>query len=194
MKNKAFPILIAVFLISFVCLGTGFAQEVEYRLQSTDVLSITVHEHEDLATKTRVTADGYITFPLLGKISTEGLTVNELEQKIKKLLEKDYLVTAQVLIFIEDYHPRQVSVMGEVTSPGKYDMPDEKDITLLESIAMAGGFTEDADINNTTVMRMENGKKKSIKIRVKDITARGHKEKDIVLEADDIVFVPESFF
>jgi len=148
----------------------------------------------DLQTKTRVTSDGYITFPLLGKIYVAGSTVQDLELKIKELLEKDYLVNAQVLVFIEEYHPSQVSVMGEVNTPGKYDMPEEKDITVLEAIAMAGGFTKDADVNGTRIMRVKGGKKKTIKVRVKDITVRGQKEKDVVLEADDIVFVPESFF
>ena len=195
MKTKSILTILAL-SVSVFLLDTGvlLAQRSEYKIQPTDVLSITVHEQADLTTKTRVTADGYITFPLLGKVEVEGSTVQELEIKIKELLEKDYFVNAQVLVFIEAYHPKQVSVMGEVEKPGKFDMPDEKDMTLLEAIAMAGGFTEDAAINKTRIMRMENGTKKTIRINVKDITEKGQKEKDIVLEPDDIVFVPESFF
>lgn len=166
----------------------------EYRLQSTDVISITVHGQPDLATKTRVTADGNITFPLLGKVSVQGLTVQDLEQKMKALLEKDYLVNAQVVVFIEEYCPRQVSVMGEVKNPGKYDMSGEKVTTLMQAIAMAGGFTEHADITKTKIMRVENGEKKAIVINVKDITEKDRKDGDIALEPEDIVVVPESFF
>ena len=190
-----------VFLIFFVCTlallsicNVCFAQEAGYRVQPTDVLKIEVHEHEDLTCKTRVTNDGYITFPLLSKVYVYDMTVQEIESKIKKLLEADYLVTAQVLVFIDEYHPRQISVIGEVNNPGKYDMPQEKDMTLLEGIALSGGFTEDADINNTTVIRMINGERQLVKIRVRDITEKGRKEEDIVLKADDIVFIPESFF
>ena len=186
----SFIIILSFVLITDLCL----AQKTEYKLQATDVLKITVHEQPDLTTRTRVSSDGYITFPLLGKIKVEGLTTQELEEKLKELLEKDYLVNAQVLAFIEAYHPREVSVIGEVKSPGKFDMPDEKDITLLEAIAMAGGFTEDAKVTDVRIMRLENGRKVTIKINVKDITDRGAKERDIVLEPDDIVFVPESFF
>lgn len=166
----------------------------EYKLQFTDVITITVHNQPDLTTKTRVTADGSISFPLLGKVQAQGLTVQELEQKIKTLLEKDYLVNAQVLVFIEEYHARQVSVMGEVKNPGKYEMPGEKDLTLMQAIAMAGGFTKHADVTKTKIMRMEDGKKKNIIINAKDITDKGEKDKDAVLKPEDIVFAPESFF
>lgn len=187
-------ILISIAILSFLTIEPSLALNPEYKLQSTDILRITVHDQPDLDTRTRVTADGYITFPLIGKMYVANLTVQELENTVKTLLEKDYLVSAQVLVFIEKYHPRQVSVIGEVNTPGKYDMPDEKDITLLEAIAMAGGFTEDADIKNTRIMRVESGEKKTIIINVKDITEKGAKEKDIILEPNDIVFVPESFF
>ncbi|MDD5439050.1 MAG: polysaccharide export protein [Candidatus Omnitrophica bacterium] len=166
----------------------------QYRLRPTDVVKITVHEQDDLETKTRITQDGYITFPLLGKVKAAGLTVQELENLLKQSLEADYLVNAQVVVFIDEYHTRQFSVLGEVNSPGKFDMPTEKDVTLLEAIAMAGGFTKDADITKTMVMRVTEGQKETIKINVKDITEKGQKEKDILLEPEDVVVVPESFF
>lgn len=178
----------------FLQASNTFAQNSEYKLQPTDVIKINVHGQPDLITKTRVTADGYITFPLVGKVSAAGLTVPELEQKLKELLEKDYLVNAQVLIFIEEYNARQVSVIGEVKTPGKYELPGEKNMTLMQAIAMAGGFTKFADITKTKVMRLEDGKKKTIVINVKSITERGDKDKDIALQAEDIIVVPESFF
>jgi len=194
MKIKAILKVLVLIALVFALNNEVLAQKAEYKLQQTDVLQITVHEHLDLTTKTRVTADGYITFPLLGNIYVEDLTVQALEKKIKDLLEEDYLVSAQVVVFIEKYHPRQVSVIGEVKKPGKYKMPSERDMTLLEAIAMAEGFTEDADINNTEVIRMEDGEKKIIHVKVKNITGRNKKAKDITLQPDDVVFVPESFF
>ena len=195
MKLKLFftAIVLIVFIFA-INSSSAIAQKSEYKLQPTDVLYITVHEHPDLETKTRVTADGYITFPLLGEIHVEGLPVQKLEKRLKDLLEKDYLVSAQVLVFIETYHPKQVAVLGEVNKPGKYDLPDEKDMTFLEAIAMAGGFTEDADLGNVKVMRVTKDKEETIRIKVKDITEKGQKDKDIVLEPDDVVVVAESFF
>src|SRR3989338_3672991 len=169
------------------------ADSSEYKLHPTDIIVITVYGQPDLATKTRISNDGYITFPLLGKVLAEGLTVREFEQKLKVLLEKDYLVSAQAVIFIDSYHTRQVSVIGEVNNPGKYDMRGEKDMMFMQAIAMAGAFTKFADSTKVKVVRIENGKKTTININAKDITEKGNKDKDILLKPDDVVFVSESF-
>jgi len=194
--KRALLFFLVLFAVSFIIAGYSYSEpnSTEYKLQSTDVIIITVHSQPDLTTKTRVTSEGYITFPLLGKVMVQGLTVQELEQKIKALLEKDYLVNAQVVVFIEEYHPRQVSVIGEVKTPGKFDMPVEKNLTLMQAIAMAGGFTKHADITKTRIMRVSGEDKKTILVNVKDITERGEKDKDVALSPEDMVFVPESFF
>jgi len=188
--------ILSAFLILLLLANQALAEDskARYKLQPTDVLNITVHGHPDLTTKTRVTSDGYISFPLLGKVNVAGITVQELENKLKELLEKDYLVKAEVLVFIEEYHTRQVSVIGEVNNPGKFTMPAERDITLLEAVAMAGGFTKDADIARAKVMRIEAGEKKTLDINVKDITVSSEKERDIILQPEDVVFIPKSFF
>ena len=169
-----------------------FAQGAKYKLQPSDVLNITVHGQPDLTTKTRVSSDGSISFPLVGSVKAEGLTVQELEDSLKGALEKSYLVSAQVLVFIEEYHPRQVSVVGQVNKPGKYDMPPERDLTLLEAIAMAEGFTKDAYTKAVKINRIENGAEKTVQVNANDIMAKG--AKDVVLQPNDVIVVPESFF
>ena len=186
--------ILPLLLFSISVVAIAYSEKEEYKLQPTDIISITVRGQSDLATKTRVTSEGYISFPLLGKVQVQGLSLSEVEQKLKTLLEKDYLVSAEVLIFIEGYHAKQVSVIGEVKTPGKYDMPGEKDMSLMQAIAMAGGFTKHADITKTKIMRMENGAKKMIIINAKDITEKGQKDKDVALQPEDMIVVPESFF
>ena len=186
--------ILPLLLFSISVVAVAYSEKEEYKLQPTDIISITVRGQSDLATKTRVTSEGYISFPLLGKVQVQGLSLSEVEQKLKALLEKDYLVSAEVLIFIEGYHAKQVSVIGEVKTPGKYDMPGEKDMSLMQAIAMAGGFTKHADITKTKIMRMENGAKKMIIINAKDITEKGQKDKDVALHPEDMIVVPESFF
>lgn len=187
-------LLLTLAFIVIVLPLSAHAEKSQYKLQPLDVISITVHQQPDLNTKTRVAADGSISFPLIGKIASAGLTVQELEQKLKILLEKDYLVKAEVLVFIEEYRARQISVTGEVNNAGKFNIPIERDITLLEAIAMAGGFTKDADINRTKILREENGEKKAITIRVKDITDKDQKDENVTLRPDDIIVVPKRFF
>jgi len=186
--------LLTLFLILALTGSVCSAQKAEYRLLPTDVIEITVHNQPDLTTTARITADGNITFPLIGKVNAEGLTIGELESSIKNLLEIDFLTTAQVIVFIKEYHARQFSILGEVNTPGTYDMPEERNITLLEAIALSGGFTKDADINRTQVMRVKDGKKTMTLIKVSDITQRGKRDEDIEIEPEDVIFVSESFF
>ncbi len=186
--------MVVLLLIAFAIVMPIEAVELSYLLQPEDVLHITVYEQPDLETKVRIASEGEITFPLLGKIKAAGLTVSELKDKIQELLEKDYLVNPQVQVFIDEYHVKQVSVLGEVKQPGKYDMYKEKETTVLEAIAMAGGFSPAAAINSTSIIRNEGAQEVRIPIRVTDITKKGKKEKDIPLKPGDIIFVPESFF
>ncbi len=189
MLNK-FIITLIVGLIT----TTASAQGGNYKIQSEDVIQITVYEHADLKTKSRVNTNGEISFPLLGKVAVAGLTVQEVENYLKVTLEKDYLVKADTQVFIENYHVKQITVLGAVTKPGKYDMNTEKETTVLEAIAMAGGFTKVAGVNGTRIIRTKGDKETTLPIRITDITKKGMKEKDIVIEAGDIIFVPESFF
>jgi len=184
-------ILLAVVVSGYV---EGQELKAEYKLQPEDVLEITVYEQPDLYTKTRISSQGIIAFPLLGKVQVSGFTVSDVEGKITELLEKDYLVNPQVQIFIEEYHVKQISVLGAVNESGKYDMVPEKKTTVLEAIAMAGGFTDVANMNGTRIIRYENGAAKIIPVKVTNITKKGMKEEDVSLEPGDIIFVPESFF
>jgi len=192
--RNIFVLVSVLQIFNFICLLPCLAQSSKYKVQPTDVLSITVRQQPDLTTKTRISDEGYLSFPLLGKVDVQGLTVQEIEDKLKKILEDGYLVNAQVMIFIEQYHPKQVSVMGEVAKPGKFDMPDEKKLTITEAIAMAGGFTVDADIANTKILRLKDGRKEFIKVDMEDITQKGEKETDIVLDPDDVIVVPKGFW
>jgi polysaccharide export outer membrane protein len=196
MKTRIFSTISALAVLVLCISATpAWAQTSQYKLQPTDTLLITVHGQEDLTTKTRVGTEGYVTFPLVGQVYAKDLTAQQLEERLKILLEKDYLVNAQVVVFIETYHSRQVSVLGEVATPGKFDMPEEKDMTLLDAIAMAEGFTKDALLTRVKVIRRsEDGTEEIIVVNVKDIIKKNKREKNIVLEPDDIVIVPESFF
>ncbi len=125
MKHKTSLSIIVVFSLMILALVIpSFAQgpESDYRLQTEDILTITVYEQPDLDTKARITSNGEIAFPLIGNVMAAGLTVTELKLKIEELLRQDYLVNPQVQIFIEGASAKQISVLGAVNKPGKYDM------------------------------------------------------------------------
>ncbi len=163
----------------------------EYRITAEDVLQIKVFEEPDLTTTVRVTSNGEITYPLLGRLPAGGMTVSELQEKLTELLAKDYLMDPQVQVFIETYHPRNVSVTGAVNRPGSYPLPVGKNLTLMEAITMAGGFREDAAINSARIFRIENGLPKTINVKAKDIIKKGNRSQDVEIYANDVVFIPE---
>ncbi len=180
------------FIILLLNFSNVFSEE--YEVETGDVLMITVYEQADLTTKVRVDSKGEINYPLLGTIKVGGLTIDEVQKQISSLLEADYLVNPQVNVFIEEYHPKKVFVMGFVNKPGEYELFKDRPTTVLEAITMAGGFKTGAAQNGTKVIRMEDGKEVTIEVKVTDITTKGYKEKDISIKAGDIIVVPESFF
>ncbi len=165
-------------------LSVVYAQD--YRLGPDDSLRVSVYREPELDRKVRISADGFISFPLLGKVKAEGLTTLELENSLKDELKK-YLINPQVSVFITEFST--VTVTGQVKKPGAY--PLKGGLTVIEAIGMAQGFTGSAAQNDVNVMRIEDGGKKTIRVRVADINKRGDKTRDVLLQRGDIVFVPE---
>jgi polysaccharide export outer membrane protein len=93
------------------------------------------------------------------------------------------------IIFVEEYG--RISVLGQVNKPGSYLL--KKDFTVLEAIAMAGGFTKIAATDATQVIRQEEGRRRVFRVKVSAIMD-GDKSYDIALLPGDTVVVPESFF
>lgn len=84
-------------------------------------------------------------------------------------------------------------IIGQVKKTGSYPLP-ENELTLVEAISMAGGFTPIAARNRTRIIRVENGLEKIIEVKVDAITAAGRKIQDVTIRPNDIIVVPESFF
>jgi protein involved in polysaccharide export with SLBB domain len=165
----------------------------DYRISSADLIAVTVYQDPDMNRKVRVNANGTVTMPLIGAVKIGGMTLIEAQAAIETKLAK-FLVSPQVSLFIEDYGNKMVYVMGEVQRPGSYPIPTEKSLTVLEAISTAGGFTPIAGQDRTRVLRNVNGASVTYTIEVKAITQQGQKEKDLVLEPNDVVYVPQSFF
>jgi polysaccharide export outer membrane protein len=161
----------------------------EYRLGPDDELQITVFREEDLDRTVQVSPDGNISYPLLGNVQAGGLTITELEKNMAEGFKK-YLKNPQVNVLIKEYP--KFTVTGQVEKPGSYPLKGET--TVLEAIGIAGGFSKYASQNSVKVLRMENGKKKTISVKVGKISKTGDRSKDISLKRGDIIYVPESMF
>lgn len=165
----------------------------DYKISSADLISVTVYQDPEMNRKVRVNANGSASLPLIGPVKIGGLTLMEAQGVIEDKLGK-YLVNPQVSLFIEEYGNKLVFVMGEVQKPGSYPVPTESRLTVLEAISSAGGFTAIAAQDRTKVLRNVNGVSVTYTIEVKSITQLGQKEKDLVLEPNDVIYVPQSFF
>ncbi|MFA5169017.1 MAG: polysaccharide biosynthesis/export family protein [Candidatus Omnitrophota bacterium] len=181
-----------MFVLSMSC-GLFAEEEKAYRLGPENLLQIDVHYGKDslISQKVRVSSKNLITFPLVGEVNVEGLTVSELENKLYTLLEKDYLVNPQVSVVIEEYST--VSVMGEVKKPGAY--PIKGKLTVVEAISLAEGFSKIASPNRAKIVRTNaDGTKTEIPVRLNDIINGKKQKNNIYLQAGDVVVVPESLF
>ncbi|MDD5302941.1 MAG: polysaccharide export protein [Elusimicrobia bacterium] len=169
------------------------ASKADYRISAADLISVTVYQDLDMNRKVRVNANGAISMPLIGTVKVGGMTLIEAQATMEAKLAQ-YLVSPQVSLFIEEYGNKTVFVMGEVQKPGSYPIPTESRMTVLEAISTAGGFTPIAGQDRTRVLRNVNGVSVTYTIEVKAITQQGQKEKDLVLEPNDVIYVPQSFF
>lgn len=165
----------------------------DYHISSADLISVTVYQDLDMNRKVRVNANGTVSMPLIGAVKIGGMTLIEAQAALEEKLSK-FLVSPQVSLFIEEYGNKTVFVMGEVQKPGSYPVPTESRMTVLEAISTAGGFTPVAAQDRARVLRNVNGASVTYTIDVKGITQRGEKDKDMVLEPNDVVYVPQSFF
>ena len=166
----------------------------DYLIAPQDVLAVSVFREEDLRKEARVSAEGKISFPLAGELKVGGLTQIQAEALIRDAL-KTRLVNPQVSVEVKVYHSRRVFVLGEVAKPGSYDIPPDRELTVVEAIALAGGFTKHASPNRTRVVRRSatGSGVESMVVPVNSVT-KGDKSVDAVLQSDDVVNVPAKIF
>ena len=190
--TRAFGWLLGVFL---ACLGGGaFGQtatnsqvNTTYRLQPTDIVIIEVVNEPALGGKEfRVSATGEVSYPFIGAVKVGGKTPVEVQQMIKDLLEKDYLVNAQVLVQVKEFRRQQISVVGQVNRPGLYDLPPERRMTVMEAIANAGGLTR---LARTSDIQLTRAGKEPQRFKIEDLR---NPSNVIYLEPGDVINVPES--
>lgn len=165
----------------------GGAQAAEAVLGPGDVLKVSVYGSPDLATDTRVSDAGTITFPLLGPVSVGGLTSAAAEKKLGGLLESGgFLRHAQVNILITQIQNQQVSVLGQVNRPGRY--PIEGKRSVLDLLAMAGGISADGG-DTVSLIRKRNGSTTKDVIDVVGMVRTGELNNDFELSANDVLYV-----
>ena len=164
-----------------------------YVLQPGDLVDIRVYMEDNMNRVLRISGNGTVTFPLVGNIKIAGLSLEQAEQNLADRLTT-YIRQPQVSMLVKEYGNKTVYVLGQVSKPGSIQIPPEKQLTVLEAITSVGGFTDIANTSKVRVLRMEDGKQKSMDVDVSQITKQGNKSLDIALQPGDVVFVPQSLF
>lgn len=135
----------------------------------------------------KVDSKGYVDFPLLGKVKAAGLSREEFAAEIKKQLLQHKIVDDDPLVVTVDFVNLNISVLGEVKNPGRYNITKDK-VTILEAISMAGDLSIYGERDNIVVMREEDGKQKTY---IVDLTSAGKVLNSPVfyMQQNDIVYV-----
>lgn len=166
----------------------------EYVLQTGDEIDIQVYREPELSGAFKINPAGEIRHSLAGSIPLAGKTVAEAEEVFTRILAKDYLVQPRVIFKLLSTQSAQIVLMGEVKKPGVYPLPFGDKMTLLQAIAVAGGFTELASPDRVRVVRrLPDGTQTTLKVRVSDLL-KGGRQQDIPLEPNDAIMVPEVVF
>ena len=119
-----------------------------YPLGPEDEIEIRVWDHDDLTRTVRVGLDGRISYPFVGELTAQGLTVMQLQKELERRLGEGYIVDPHVSIKVTEYKSQKFFVVGNVQKPGTY--PLTKDITVVEAISSAGGISGGAETKSTT--------------------------------------------
>lgn len=150
-----------------------------YTLGPGDRLRVTVFGEQDLSGEFEVDSIGKISMPLIGDVQVAQLTISQVSSSIAQKLSNGYLRDPKVSIDVMNYRP--FFILGEVIKPGSY--PYANGMTIVNAVALAGGYTYRADKDDVTVVRANDPSKAEQKVPETGVVYPG-----------DVVRVPERFF
>lgn len=161
--------------------------DAEYKIGPQDVVQIDVWKEPEITRTIPVRPDGKISLPLLNDVQAAGLTAMQLAGVIREGLTK-YLTSPQVTVTVTQINSRRVYITGEVSRTGA--LPLLPNMTVLQALSSAGGFTPYARIKGIYVLRTENGKQTKYPFHYKDVVKGNRPEDNILLQPNDVIVVP----
>jgi polysaccharide export outer membrane protein len=188
-------LLLGIVVLAVVLNSSCWATPVEildYLVGEGDVLKILVYDNPDLETTTRVSGKGTISFPLIGETLIEGHNVSEVGQIIASKLAKGFIIDPQVSVFVQEFRSQKTVIMGEVKSPGLYELSGPT--SLMEVISTAGGLTADAG-DLVTIKRKNPDQPDSdriISVNLKNLLEQKENVSNLIIIDGDSVFVPKA--
>ena len=159
----------------------------EYRIGPQDLVRIDVWKEPDISRTIPVRPDGKISLPLMNDVQAAGLTAMELAGSIREGLSK-YITSPQVTVTVTEINSRRVYVTGEVMRPGA--QPLLPNMTALQALTSAGGFTQFAKTKSIYILRNEDSKQVKHPFNYKAVLDGKHPEDNIQLQPGDVIVVP----
>jgi polysaccharide export outer membrane protein len=158
----------------------------DYVIGPDDVLVVNVWKEPELSRSVLVRPDGKITLPLLKDTQASGSTPGQLQTRIEKSLS-DYVSKPEVTVIVQEAKSHRFNILGEVQKPGSYLL--NTSTTVLDAIALAGGFREWAKVNSIYILReTSSGKPTKVSFHYKDVV-KGLAP-NIQLTTKDTIIVP----
>jgi polysaccharide export outer membrane protein len=156
----------------------------EDRIGVDDTFDVRVYGEGDLSGTFRVATDGTVDYPLAGRLQVAGLRTGEIQELLVSKLKDKYLKEPQVIVTIKDRNSQKISVLGQVAKPGQVGY--YPNMTIVDAIASAGGFTGIAAKNSVNLRRQVAGKIETHVFPVADIS-EGRSPNVMVLPGDVLV-------
>ncbi len=164
-----------------------------YTLSPYDVIDVSVYNEDDLHTRARLGADGVALLPLIGAVSLGGMTVTDANELIRKRYAAGFVKDPHVLVTVLEYRKSTFSILGQVSRPGIYEIPEGTHMSIVDAILLAGGFTRLANQNGVRVKRVVKGKAVVFKVKAGEMVDRS----DVLpfdVEPGDVIKVNESWW
>jgi polysaccharide biosynthesis/export protein len=158
--------------------------EQDYRIAGGDTLQIDVFQVPDLSGERPVDLTGRISIPLLGSVNAAGLTTAQLDQLLTQQLAAKYLQNPDVSVGVKSSARRNVTLAGAVRAPGLY--PVNGPMTLVQAVALARGYDENANPRQVAIVRTIDGKRQGAAFDLVSIQ-RGRMDDPEVYSGDLII-------
>lgn len=163
----------------------------DYVLQPLDLLKVVIFQEPDLEREVRISQEYSINLPLIGSVNLTGKTVRQAEEMVRALYDADFLKNPQISIRVLEYTPRTVQVLGAVNQAGTIMFTPEKQMSIVEAIARAGGHSRLADLKKVRLTRqLGGGRTETFTINVDEVM-KGVTSEPWLLQKDDVIVVPE---
>jgi polysaccharide export outer membrane protein len=167
--------------------GGNVASE-EFVIGTGDMLAVNVWKEAEISRVLPVRPDGKISLPLIGELQASGRTARQLQDEITKKL-KDYVAEPEVNVIVQEIRSQKFNVLGMVARPGSF--PLTKPMTVIDAIAMAGGFRDFAKQKDIYVLRRDaSGKQNRLPFNYKEVIKGHSPQQNVELQSNDTIVVP----